>query len=79
MTFMVKTATDLLAIIPTIRRELAELDPLLPLTRTATMEQHLSDSLAKRRLSMQLIMAFGLAALLLAATGLYGVLSYVVN
>jgi hypothetical protein len=28
---------------------------------------------------MQLIMAFGLAALLLAATGLYGVLSYVVN
>jgi hypothetical protein len=47
MTFMVKTATDPLAIIPTIRRELAELDPLLPLTRTATMEQHLSDSLAK--------------------------------
>ena len=79
MTFTVKTATDPLAMIPAIRTELAELDPLLPLTRTVTMEQRLSDSLAKRRLSMQLMIFFGLAALLLAATGLYGVLSYVVN
>ncbi|MGH9627279.1 MAG: FtsX-like permease family protein [Bryobacteraceae bacterium] len=79
MTFTVKTATDPLAMIPAIRHELAELDPLLPLTRTVTMEQRLSDSLARRRLSMQLMIFFGLAALLLAATGLYGVLSYVVN
>ena len=43
------------------------------------MEQRLSNSLARRRLSMQLMIFFGLAALLLAAIGLYGVLSYVVN
>jgi ABC-type antimicrobial peptide transport system permease subunit len=49
------------------------------LSRTLTMEQRVSDSLARRRLSMQLMSFFGLAALLLAATGLYGVLSYVVN
>jgi ABC-type antimicrobial peptide transport system permease subunit len=49
------------------------------LTRIVTMEQRLSNSLARRRLSMQLMSFFGLAALLLAATGLYGVLSYVVN
>ena len=60
-------------------RALRELDPLLPLTRIVTMEQRLSDSLARRRLSMQLIVFFGAAALLLAAIGLYGVLSYVVN
>jgi putative ABC transport system permease protein len=79
MTFTVKTATDPLAVIPAIRHELAGLDPLLPLTRPVTMEQRLSNSLARRRLSMQLISFFGLTALLLAATGLYGVLSYVVN
>jgi putative ABC transport system permease protein len=79
MTFTVRTATDPLAMIPAIRHELAELDPFLPLTRTVTMEQRLSDSLARRRLSMQLMIFFGLAALLLTATGLYGVLSYVVS
>lgn len=79
MTFTVKTATDPLTVIPAIRHQLSELDPLLPLNRTLTMEQRVSDSLARRRLSMQLMSFFGLAALLLAATGLYGVLSYVVN
>jgi putative ABC transport system permease protein len=78
MTYTVKTA-DPLSMIPAIRHELTELDPLLPLTRIVTMEQRLSDSLAKRRLSLQLMSFFGLAALLLAATGLYGVLSYIVN
>jgi putative ABC transport system permease protein len=79
MTFTVKTATDPLAMIPAIRHELAQLDPFLPLTRPVTMEQRVSDSLARQRLSMQLMMFFGLTALFLAATGLYGVLSYIVN
>ena len=79
MTFTVKTATDPLAMVPAIRKELARLDPYLPLTRIVTMEQRLSDSMARGRLTMQLMTFFGLAALLLAATGLYGVLSYVVN
>jgi ABC-type antimicrobial peptide transport system permease subunit len=79
MTFTVKTATDPLAIVPAVRQQLSELDALLPLNRTITMEQRVTDSLARRRLSMQLMSFFGMAALLLAATGLYGVLSYVVN
>ncbi len=79
MTFTVKTETDPLALIPAIRHALAALDPLLPLTRPVTMEQRLADSLARRRLSMQLMIFFGVTALLLTATGLYGVLSYVVN
>jgi putative ABC transport system permease protein len=79
MTFTVRTARDPFDMIPAIRRTLAEFDPLLPLTRAITMEQRLSDSLARRRLSMQFMSFFGLAALLLAATGLYGVLSYVVS
>jgi putative ABC transport system permease protein len=79
MTFTVKTTADPLAAIPAIRVALRELDPLLPLTRIVTMEQRLSDSLGRRRLAMQLIVFFGAAALLLAAIGLCGVLSYVVN
>jgi predicted permease len=79
MTFTVKTSTDPLAIVPPIRRALAELDPFLPLTRPITMDARLSRSLARQRLSMQLMVFFGLAALMLAATGLYGLLSYLVN
>lgn len=79
MTFTVKAATDPLALVPAIRHELAAIDPLLPLTRATTMEQRLSDSLARRRVSLQLMTFFGLAALLLAATGIYGVVSYVVD
>jgi putative ABC transport system permease protein len=79
MTFTVKTATDPLSMLPAMRRELAALDPALPLTRVVTMEQRLSDSLARRRLSLQLLSFFGVAALLLAATGLFSVLSNVVN
>jgi predicted permease len=79
MTFTVKTAIDTRSIVPAIRQQLSELDPLLPLGRTITMEQRVTDSLARRRLSMQLMSFFGIAALILAATGLYGVLSYVVN
>jgi putative ABC transport system permease protein len=79
MTFTVKTATDPTAMIPAIRHALAGADPLIPMARTATMEQRLSDSLARQRVSMHLMTFFGVAALLLAATGLYGVLSYVVN
>jgi ABC-type antimicrobial peptide transport system permease subunit len=43
------------------------------------MEERVSDSMARSRLSVHLMVLFGLAALWLAATGLYGVLSYVVN
>jgi putative ABC transport system permease protein len=79
MTFTVKTTADPLALVPAVRRELAAIDPLLPLARTASMDQRLYDSLARRRFSMQLMIFFGVTALFLAATGLYGVLSYVVD
>jgi ABC-type antimicrobial peptide transport system permease subunit len=79
LTFTVRTATDPVALVPLMRRELASLDALLPLTRIVTMEERLAGSMARRRLSMQLISFFGLAALLLAATSLYGVLSYIVS
>jgi predicted permease len=79
MTFTVKTAGDPLAILPAVRREVAAVDPYLPLTRSATMEQRLSDSLARRRIAVELMTVFAALAALVAAIGIYGVLSYLVD
>ena len=59
-----------------IRAEVAALAPALPVTRVATMEELVSDSLAQPRFNMALLSAFALCALILAAVGIYGVVSY---
>ena len=59
-----------------IRSEIAALAPALPVTRVATMEELVSDSLAQPRFNMALLLAFALCALVLATVGIYGVISY---
>ncbi len=59
-----------------IREEIAGLAPALPITRIATMEEMVSDSLAQPRFNMALLLSFALCALLLASVGIYGVISY---
>lgn len=59
-----------------IRAEIAALAPALPVTRIATMEELVSDSLAQPRFNMALLLAFALCALVLASVGIYGVISY---
>jgi putative ABC transport system permease protein len=76
---VIKTAGDPLALLPAVRREVAALDRGLPVSRPATMEQRLSDSLARRRIAVQLMFIFAALAALLAAIGIYGVLSYLVD
>jgi putative ABC transport system permease protein len=60
---------------PAIRSVLAQLDPELPVD-FLLMDQVLADSIAGRRFSMLVMVAFGLCAMLLAAIGIYGVISY---
>src|SRR6185436_12499181 len=50
-----------------------------PIAESRTMEQVLGGSLARPRFSMALVALFGILALVLAATGLYGVLSHAVG
>jgi putative ABC transport system permease protein len=75
-TFVARAKGDPAALAPALRRELAAIDKDLPLYNVRTMEQVLSDSVSRRRFQMILIAAFAGVGLLLAAVGIYGVISY---
>jgi predicted permease len=63
------------AIASLLRSELAKLDPTIPLFDVHTIRDAISASLDVQRLLYQLLLAFALAALLLAAVGLYGLMA----
>ncbi len=79
MTFVARTSADPATLVPALRRELGALDQDLPLYNVRTMEQVLAESVARRRFQMILIAAFAGVGLLLAAVGIYGVISYTVT
>lgn len=63
----------------TVKKAMAEIDPDQPVTRIMTMEQVLAESIGDWRFYMQLLGIFAGVAVLLAAVGIYGVMSYSVN
>jgi len=78
LAIVTKTARDPLALVSAVRHEVAALDSTLPVD-LLTMDQILADSLARQRLSIQLMTVFAALAGLLAAIGIYGVLAYLVD
>ncbi len=64
---------------PAIRRAVAAIDPSQPVFLTASMSTLIGDSVADRRFIMTLLAITGCLALLLAAAGVYGVISYVTS
>jgi putative ABC transport system permease protein len=62
-----------------IQKLLAQIDPDLPVSDVLTMEQSIGRSTMDASFTSSLVMAFALIALVLAAVGLYGVLSYIVT
>lgn len=73
--FAVRTSRDLASVLPGLRREIAAVDPDTFIWNTQTMDDLFAGPLSQPRLSAVLLTAFGAAALLLAAIGLYGVMA----
>ena len=63
----------------TVRRALADIDSGIPLANVRTMEAVVARSMARTSLTMLLLVIAGGMALVLAAVGLYGVISYIVG
>jgi putative ABC transport system permease protein len=59
-----------------VRRVLTAIDPGLPAPKMRTMGQLVDETVARRRFQMQVAIGFGVAAMLLAAVGIYGVVAY---
>ena len=74
--FEVRTAADPQALLPAIRRVVAEINPDLPLFQVTTESEQIDRLLFQERLIARLSTFFGLLALVLASIGLYGLLSY---
>ncbi len=72
----VRTEGDPLQFSVPVQKQIAALDSELPVSDVLTMEQVIGASLVNASLSARLVLAFAVLSLLLAAVGLYGVLSY---
>jgi putative ABC transport system permease protein len=75
MSLVVRARGDPAALAPAIRRAVWSVDRDQAIARVATMDDLLAASAAERRFALILFEAFGLAALVLAAAGIYGVLA----
>lgn len=75
MSLVVRTRGDAARMVPAIRRAIWSVDKDQPIVRVATMDDLLAATAAERRFALMLFEAFALTALVLAAAGIYGVLS----
>jgi hypothetical protein len=80
MTILVRTRTDdASAILTAVRHVLADVDPNVPLANARTMEELVSKSMSRMSFTMLLLTIAAGMAVLLSASGLYGVATYVVS
>ncbi|MFZ0592267.1 MAG: ABC transporter permease [Bryobacteraceae bacterium] len=79
VTFEVRTAKNPTAISAAVLHAIAQIDSRLPVFNVRTLSEQVNDSLIQERLIASLSSLFGALALILAAVGLYGLMTYAVN
>ena len=78
MTFLVRTRTEPSALAGSVTREIAAVAPELPVYDMRTMQERLADSVGVQRIAAAVMRALAALAFVLAVSGLYGVLAYLV-
>jgi putative ABC transport system permease protein len=79
MTLVVATVVPPEAAAAMVRRVVAEIDPDQPIYRVRPLDQYLADRMVPRRVSSVALIVFAFMALLLAAVGIYGLMTYTVS
>lgn len=77
--FVLRSSGPVLNLDNVVRKTVHALDPSLPVLNLRSMEQVVSGAVAPRSANARLLMLFGIAALLLTALGIYGVVAYSVS
>jgi predicted permease len=79
VTVVVRTAHNPLALAMPVQKAISSLDKQIAVYKVLTMQQIIGRATASKSFSASLVLAFALLSLMLAAVGLYGVLSYLVT
>ncbi len=75
----IRTGSDPLALLPAVRRTIASVDAQQPIYSIRTLDGAFAEAVSQRRAAMQLLTIFAGIALVLAAVGIYGLMSHMVN
>ncbi len=78
MAVVARTSGDPRTLAPAIRREVNQMDPDIPVSKTPLMEEVIAESVWQPRLYTTLFTVFGIGAMMLAVIGIYGVMAYFV-
>jgi predicted permease len=79
LSLLMRTPSPPASVEPLVRTEIRSIDPELPIFDVRSMNDVISESMAARRFSAELVGAFAVLAIVLASVGIYGLISFVVS